>query len=152
MIGRRREAIEGGSSLTGYLGRGAARRSVAGAGPAAAFLVAVVLLAACDRPDHLGELTSERDRLDERIECRIGSARQFERFCTFERGTSEDGPTLTLRKPDGGFRRLLVTDDGRGVVAADGAEPAQVVIIDEGRIEVMIGGDTFRLPATVGRR
>jgi hypothetical protein len=143
--------IEEGTSLTGQERRCATRRPARVAGRTAA-LLSLVLLAGCDRPDYLGELTSERDRLDDRIECRIGSARQFERFCTYERGRSEDGPTLTLRKPDGGFRRLLVADDGRGVVSADGAEPAEVTIVGEGRIEVEIGGDTFRLPATVGSR
>ena len=122
------------------------------AGFRAALLFAVFLTSGCDRPDYMGEVTSERDRLDDRIECRIGNARQFERFCTLERGTGADGPTLTVRMPDGGFRRLLVTDDGRGVVAADGAEPAEVTIIDQDRIEVDIGDDTFRLPATVAAR
>ncbi|WP_371414137.1 hypothetical protein [Sphingosinicella sp. CPCC 101087] len=111
--------------------------------------LAALLVTGCDRPDRLGEIASERARLDPRIECRIGNARQFERFCTAERDSGEDGPTLTLHKPDGGFRRLLITEDGRGVVAADGAEPAQVTIIDGGRIEVAIGGDRFRLPATI---
>ena len=89
---------------------------------------------------------------DGRIECRIGNARQFERFCTVERAQGRAGPTLTLRKPDGGFRRLRLAQDGRGVVAADGAEPARVTIIDEDRIEVTIAGDSFRLPATVQGR
>jgi hypothetical protein len=57
-----------------------------------------------------------------------------------------------VRKPDGGFRRLRVTDDGRGVAAADGAEAAQVTIIADDRIEVAIGGDVFRLPASVRGR
>jgi len=81
---------------------------------------------------------------DGRIECRIGEA-PFERVCTVERA----GDQLTIRKPDGGFRRLLAVTDGRGVVAADGAEPARVTLIDGGRIEVAIGGDAFRLPARV---
>ena len=86
---------------------------------------------------------------DGRIECRVGNARQFERFCTVEHADGPAGRTLTLRKPDGGFRRLRLAQDGRGVVAADGAEPARVTIIDEDRIEVTIAGDSFRLPATV---
>ena len=89
---------------------------------------------------------------DARIECRIGNARQFERFCLVSFGESEAGRTITLRKPDGGFRRLLVTRDGRGVVAADGAEPASVSIIGDQRIEVTIGVDSFRLPATIARQ
>jgi hypothetical protein len=84
----------------------------------------------------------------DRIECRIGGAAQFERFCTVERA----GADLTVRKPDGGFRRLTIVDDGRGVVAADGAQPAVVTLLSDRRIEVAIGGDAFRLPATVQAR
>lgn len=82
---------------------------------------------------------------DGRIECRPEGVADFANACLLERA----GETLTLRKPDGGFRRLIVTTDGRGVAAADGAEPAEVRVIGEGRIEVVIGGDAFRLPATV---
>jgi hypothetical protein len=88
---------------------------------------------------------------DDRIECRIGNAATFERFCAIERSESEQGLVLTVRKPDGGFRRLLVAEDGRGVVAADGAERTEVTVIAGDRIEVAIGGDTFRLPATIRR-
>jgi hypothetical protein len=59
---------------------------------------------------------------------------------------------LTLHNPDGGFHRLLVTKDGRGVVAADGAEPAIVRVVGEREIEVAIGGDRYRLPATVAAK
>jgi len=85
------------------------------------------------------------DAGDGRIECRPEGTADFAATCLLER----EGETLTLRKPDGGFRRLVVTTDGRGVAAADGAEPAGVRVIGEGRIEVTIGGDAFRLPATV---
>ena len=112
-----------------------------------AVLPAILLLGGCG-----GTETVISDPHDERIECRIGNARQFERFCTVEAGESEQGRMLTVRKPDGGFRRLLVTDDGRGVAAADGAETARVTIIADDRIEVSIAGDTFRLPATVQGR
>ena len=106
-----------------------------------------VLLAACGSAEAPGGVGEE-----DRIECRIGNSAQFERFCTVEVGASERGTTLTVRKPDGGFRRLLVTGDGRGVVAADGAEEAEVSIIGDDRIEVAIGGDSFRLPARVAPR
>lgn len=88
---------------------------------------------------------------DNRIDCRIGPNAQFERSCTFEREEGPQGVTLTVRKPDGGFRRLRVVTDGRGVIAADGAEPAQVRVMDDRRIEVTIGEDRFRLPATIRR-
>ena len=85
-----------------------------------------------------------------RIECRFGGLEQFERSCTYER-EGERGEIIVIRKPDGGFRRLRIVGDGRGVIAADGAEPARVTILTGDRIEVEIGGDRFRLPATMRR-
>lgn len=85
-----------------------------------------------------------------RIECRFGGNTQFERSCSFER-EGEGNAILVIRKPDGGFRRLRIVTDGRGVIAADGAEPAHVTILGDNQIEVEIGGDRFRLPATLRR-
>jgi glucose/arabinose dehydrogenase len=73
----------------------------------------------------------------------------FARTCTIDRERRDEGVVLTIRRADGGFRRLLVTNDGRGVVAADGAEPARVRIVDANRIDVALGDDRYRLPATV---
>ena len=86
---------------------------------------------------------------DDRIECRFGEMPQFERSCIVEGREGEGGRILAIRKPDGGFRRLEIVADGRGVVAADGAEPAVVTLLDDRRIEVAIGGEHFRLPAMV---
>jgi hypothetical protein len=110
----------------------------------------LVLLAACGdspAPEHNAYAETVRNQ----IECRFPGAEQFERSCTFER-EGADGAVLLIRKPDGGFRRLRVVADGRGVIAADGAEAARVTILTDNRIEVQIGGDRFRLPATVRRR
>lgn len=105
-------------------------------------LFSLVLLAGCDR----GPTTTYNETAaDERIECRSGDA-AFERVCIVE----QTGDMLILRKPDGGFRRLRI-EEGRGVVAADGAEPARVTLLPGDRIEVTIGADAFRLPATVRR-
>lgn len=87
-----------------------------------------------------------------RILCAPDGATTFARVCTLDRVTTEAGLTLTVYQPDGGFHRLLVTKDGRGVVAADGAEAAKVRIVDGDEIEVAIGGDRYRLPATVKPR
>ena len=114
---------------------------------AALSLTAALLLAACQPTDGNQVATVEDDG---RIDCRIGNDDQFHRFCSVERERTDQGTVLTVRKPDGGFRRLLATRDGRGVVAADGAEPAEVTIVGENMIEVAIAGDRFRLPARVG--
>jgi len=89
---------------------------------------------------------------DGRIQCALDGAEAFARVCTLDREESEAGLVLVARHPDGGFHRLLVTKDGRGVVAADGAEPAQVTLIGTQEIEIGIGDDHYRLPATVRAR
>ena len=58
---------------------------------------------------------------------------------------------LTLRHPNGGFRRLQVVTDGRGVISADGAEAAKVATVGASLIEVSVGDDRYRLPAVVER-
>lgn len=130
-------------------------RPTAGESAAAAALLLLLPLAACDRPaDKPAEAraSAERAALDNaegRIVCAPPGAHDFAPVCGIDRTATQDGLFLTVRHPDGGFRRLLVTKDGRGVVAADGAEPALVVPIGPNEIEVAVGGARYRLPATV---
>jgi hypothetical protein len=70
---------------------------------------------------------------------------QWARDCTAER----DGDMLTIRHPDGGFRRFRILGDGHGFEAADGAEPAKLTIIGQDRIEAVAGSDRYRLPVQV---
>lgn len=98
------------------------------------------LLAGCGGPP--------AERAADRIECAVDGAADFERVCTVERTAGRE-ILFTLRSPDGSFRRLLATRDGRGVLAADGAEPATVTIVGKDLIEVAIGADRYRLPARV---
>lgn len=85
---------------------------------------------------------------DGRVRCARGSE-ALANDCTIERTAGKDGLILTIRHADGAFRRLLVTRDGRGVVAADGAEPARVTVLSANRIAVAIAADRYELPATV---
>ena len=116
------------------------------------FLLAFILCASCGDPDagRQEAFTAAAEESD-RVECAVEGSAVFERRCTVERIEGADGLTLTLRAPNGSFRRLLVTDDGRGVVAADGADPAIVSVRADNQIEVAIAGDRYRLPATVKR-
>ena len=84
-----------------------------------------------------------------RVACAVEGASSFASVCPMERLSAPEGTTLTIRHPNGAFRRLLVTTDGRGVVAADGADPAVVSILANNRIEVSVAGDRYQLPATV---
>lgn len=85
---------------------------------------------------------------DGRLMCARGVG-SFTRTCTIDRELGDNGLVLTVRHPDGAFHRLLVTRDGRGVIAADGAETAKVSVLAGNEIEVALGGDRYRLPATV---
>ncbi|PJI90868.1 hypothetical protein DAH66_03045 [Sphingomonas koreensis] len=85
----------------------------------------------------------------DRIPCALGGATEFASNCTVERAQTGDGLILTVRHPDGGFHRLRVTTDGRGVIAADGAQEAKVAVVGGGTIEVTIDDARYRLPATV---
>ena|SRR5687767_3754741 len=98
------------------------------------------LLTACGGPS--------APKADARIECAVEGAAAFARVCTIERTPGPD-VLFTIRAPSGSFRRLAATSDGRGVMAADGAEPATVRIVGKDLIEVAIGGDRYRLPATI---
>jgi hypothetical protein len=100
----------------------------------------LLLLAACER--------EPAPKAEARIECAVDGATAFARVCTVERSP---GPEVlfTIRSPSGSFRRVAATSDGRGVMAADGAEEARVTIVGKDLIEVSIGGDRYRLPATI---
>ena len=107
-------------------------------------LAMLALLASCD--------VAPQADLGDRIECQAEGEARFAPNCTVETAHTADGRLLTIRKADGGFRRLRVTTDGSGVVAADGAERTHVTVLPGDRIEVEIGGDRFRLPARVRAR
>jgi hypothetical protein len=113
----------------------------------------ILFLAGCGGPQSAENTTAQQDaaHADDAglIACAPGNAADFARACTLDRVTGGDGLTLVVHNPDGGFHRLRVTTDGHGVVAADGAQQARVTITGPGQIEVAIGGDRYRLPATI---
>jgi len=84
-----------------------------------------------------------------KVDCAAPGSSEFTPVCTIDRTETPAGVILTLRHPDGAFHRLQITRDGRGVIAADGAEPAKVTPIAADRIEVELGGARYRLPATI---
>jgi hypothetical protein len=57
-------------------------------------------------------------------------------------------PPKTVCAVDGAAE-LTPVCDGRGVIAADGAEQALVTTIGTSLIEVSVGNDRYRLPAVV---
>lgn len=111
-------------------------------------LAPFLLLAACGgtadptAPQGNGAAAPPAGQPDNRIECRPAGASAFARACTVDEADSPRGRVFTVRKADGGFRRLLWRNDD--FVAADGAQPAHVTRLADGIVEVEIGGDRFR--------
>ena len=79
---------------------------------------------------------------DDRIECAVGGAADFARACAVERG---EGTMLVLRHADGGFRRIDLAADGT-ITAADGSDEPNGKVMPDGRFELTIGSDRYRLP------
>ena len=82
-----------------------------------------------------------------KIECAINGDSDFSQDCQTERLSGENGVTMIVRHPDGGFRRFKLLTDGRGLEAADGAEKATIEIIEDDQILVSVGSDKYILPA-----
>jgi len=122
-------------------------------------LIALTLLAGCGERAPQSQATTEQANgaalvsaaamPDSSVRC----AHQGEPLaanCGFDVARSERGLELTIRHPDGAFRRLIVANDGHDIVAADGAEPVVVNRAGGDRIELALGGDRYQLPATLG--
>lgn len=121
-----------------------------------AIALAGLILAGCDRKAETKADAAAIKRGDEaraaaegRVPCALHGKAAFDLACTIDRQRTQDGLILTIRHPDGGFHRLKVATDGRGVIAADGAVEAKVSVIDKDAIEVSIDDTRYRLPATV---
>ncbi|WP_332818343.1 hypothetical protein [Sphingopyxis sp.] len=119
-------------------------------------ILPLLLLAGCSGAPDNGELAEAEARGSReaaengRIECALEGAKLFDRTCTVEEMSGAEGAILVVGRSNVGYRRLQITTDGRGVVSADGAEPAKVSIVGDNVIEVAVGNDRYRLPANTG--
>lgn len=105
----------------------------------------MLALAACSsEPDAASPVAAEGE---ERIPCAINGG-DLNPVCSVERVEKGSKLSLVVRHPDGGFRRFDVLTDGRGLAVADGAEEAQIRVLDSG-IDVMVGADHYVFPAKV---
>ena len=100
----------------------------------------LLALSACAKP--------ESDNLaGERIACALDGASAFADDCTVERS----GLQFVVHRPDGGFHRFEAASDTgitsvpKGLSTADGAEGLQVTPLADGRMELAIGADRYRL-------
>ena len=111
--------------------------------PMLSAMMLAVTLAACEPapegPPRIGDKV-------EMIACALGGSGEFSPACRLERSLAGGTLYLIVRHPDGAFRRFEVLKDGRGLGAADGAEPAEVRLAGE-QLEVAVGTDRYRFPA-----
>jgi hypothetical protein len=111
--------------------------------------LALSLLAACGRaPVDRASPETTAGAGDHRIGCALAGSAGFTHACEVERVRDGKGLVLVVRHPDGGFRRFDVLGDGHGLATADGAQAAEIAVGD-GQIEVAVGRDRYRFPATV---
>ena len=117
-------------------------------------VAALFMLSACgsDKPDNSKLAEAEQKAAksaeeDGRVLCALDGATVFDRSCTMDRLSGQNGEEVVLSRGDGGFRRLRMIPEGGGLAAADGAEPAKQAIVDDGLLEITIGNDRYRLPA-----
>lgn len=114
--------------------------------PAAGLLLA---LAGCSGPSAPGDSESLAGDEDARVSCALAGETEFTEQCDVERVQKGERRELVMRHPDGGFRRFEIVTDGRGLVAADGSEEAVVTPLADGRIQLSVGSDCYRIPATI---
>lgn len=103
------------------------------------FLAASAVLAGCSAKEE-----APKGRV---IDCMIQGSAKFLPDCFVEDSRVGERRVLTVRHKDGAFRRFEMVDDGRGVVAADGADEAVANWSSEGVLEVVVGADRYRFPA-----
>jgi hypothetical protein len=104
----------------------------------------ILCLAGCSEAPVIENKISQA-QAEDRIDCALGGAQKFDRTCAIERHA---GTTLTLRHEDGGFRRLTLETDGT-IDTADGADGLILQTLSDGRTEITVGEDRYRLPATL---
>jgi hypothetical protein len=113
-------------------------------------LCALTVLSACGSADE--PLVEQKDGEVSNVAmvpCALGEENDFTDTCTLQRLVGSQRTTIVLGRGDSGFRRFLMTADGRGLIAADGAESARVSIIGDAQVEVAVGDDRYRLPAAI---
>ncbi len=110
-----------------------------------AVLLAAVL-AACSSESGTsaaaGEGSSGAPAVSVKVPCALAGAKSYTAECAVERDSRDGKVLVTLRHPDGGFRRLIELDGGKRFAAADGSD--EVAIEANGKeIEVTLGDDHY---------
>lgn len=79
----------------------------------------------------------------ELVLCAVNGASKFARKCAVERSNRGGQQVLVIRHPDGGFRRFVLSADGRELAAADGADVVSLALVGK-QTEVRVDVDAYR--------
>lgn len=82
------------------------------------------------------------------IECSLGEGSDFGPDCMVEREEIDGQTVLTVRHPDGGFRRFVQLNDGQGLAELDGADEVNRSL-DGSTLVIEVGQDSYRFDANV---
>jgi hypothetical protein len=111
--------------------------------------IVALALAACssggDAGDSVGTDGASAASAAQTVPCALAGSRSFTAQCGLETSTSDGKSIVTLRHPDGGFRRLIALDGGKRYAAADGSDEV-VLEVNGAEIEVTLGDDHYLLP------
>lgn len=102
-------------------------------GRSCAVSVGFLAVAACAKP-------ASEPPAGEMVACALDGSAQFTQVCSVDRS----GAQVTVRRPDGGFRRFEIVTDG-SIAVLDGADGVRETVLANGMIEVQIEGDRYRL-------
>ena len=102
-------------------------------------LYLALTVAACgSKPDDKVAVVPLADRID----CALDGVADFTKACVLEKAGEI---RFVLHHKDGGFRRIDVAPDGT-ISAADGSAVAGGEVLPDGRFELTMGSDRYRLP------
>ncbi len=111
--------------------------------------VLLATLAACSSKSASPEAAGQSGEAAATVPCALAGAKTFTAACGVERSSLDGKAIVTLRYPDGGFRRLVELEGGKSFAAADGSD--EVAIEANGKeIEVTLGDDHYLFPAPPG--
>ena len=108
-------------------------------------LLPCLALAACSS----GEVPDETAVAsgDQRLTCAIGPGSDFSDSCSSQKIEREGETIYRVNHPGGGFRLFTLAEDGGGMVPYDGAGSA-FNTLDGDVLEVQVGEDRYRFPAS----
>lgn len=112
-------------------------------------LVPALLLAACSSGGESGQQPSAQEAASseaQSVPCALAGSRSFTAQCAIERVSTGGKTILTVRHPNGGFRRLIELDGGKRYAAADGSDEVSIEA-NGAEIEVTLGDDHYLFPA-----